>query len=448
MCTCFFVIDIFLCFSNIPFTADDTPLLRMMNKLRRCQQEGSPLYTKGAVDECKETYLKLVNEFLQSNYYRPHIPVKILPVMQKAKEFSAKSQVSARNATFLLRRAIDILYDHFMDNYCKDVDVYKPRVSIQQNRERIKEGMQLYSEEKYEESIQVNKKVAEDIFKFNIGIPEKNVNKLRESLINANSAPTAKEAASLMHDLAHRTYDESRLPEVYLDINGTTRGSFQKLNWNQKECREVILVNLKSLDYKNLWDIYVVGDRAFGGESSYSFLGPSVENCYGIFNGHVMNSNEGGLAILNMKPKATNDFKMKISESMMGFKLIIRNNSSNNTHFKMVLYTDTSYEAHWSADFILPCSEEFQDVCVPFPSFWPTIYGHSIGYPGQLKMQTIHGMAVALSASTDNGKVNKDYRNGEFSLSLQSVSLISTNKETQESIGQSHYLVGNIENGK
>ena len=418
----------------------DQPIIRMMNKLRSCQQVGSPLYNKGAVNECRAVYLSTVKEMMDTPKFQEHIPVKILPLLKSANDLSTRNAVSLRNSTFMLRRAIDILYDHFMDQYCNKVDMYQQRMSMQDVREKLKEAITLYEQENYEESLQVYEQIAKDILRMDVGLPAKNLNSIKECLLTAKSASTSKDAASIMHDCALRLYDESRLPEVHVGSQISIAIAMEEVVTNHHNQREEVILNFQHANQLEAWEVYMSGDSVIGGESTYTYTPPSSGHKYGNFGGQMSLVNEGGFAILNMKPKSS-DFVFHINQKLLGFRVKLRNSCVNNEHYSFLFYNAENkgeYRVNgfcWRADFIAHHSEDFNEVFISISSFWPNIFGHSLGYPGQMKYGKVDAFALSIGRNCDNGKVNPGFNVGQYSLDIQSFAAVMSHDASDHQNG-------------
>ena len=395
-------------------------ILLMMNKIRAAQSIGGPLYTSGKVAASIQVYKRVIREMLS-----PKTKTQLAPQCKEALDSATEYLTTSLNdqeKAWVLRKAIDKVYDHYVDEYCCLGVMFVP--VFKKIGKAIDLGTPMYNAGRIEECKKLYARVAAEILRNPEDLTTNGVNLLKESIAVSEEANDPDVGVRKLRKALDYVYDASRLPEIYHINDNDSEGSVLK---RQSATLEVDLLDYTSNNVSStLFTPRLINDTVMGGKSSSEFSQvrtPDGEQ-YAVFQGSVLRVNNGGFASVRLVPKDKDAFHEAI-QNCCGFLVSVKCLTSENTRFKFQMASESKLKSfNWQTDLLIPQKKDFSQIYLPLSSFWPTMFGHVLSNCGNVELDKVDSFGLIISHLKEDCKMNPDFHEGQFSIALEWVKVI------------------------
>eukprot|EP00112_Aurelia_sp_Birch-Aquarium-sp1_P021276 Seg5686.1 transcript_id=Seg5686.1/GoldUCD/mRNA.D3Y31 product="hypothetical protein" protein_id=Seg5686.1/GoldUCD/D3Y31 len=396
-------------------------ILPMLGKIRAAFAIAGPLSIAGKSQSSIKVYMRIVKELLSEDKRKYFSDSKLNSLEDKVEE--TKECDDADENARLIRSGLEDIYDDLIDHYCGlngvtfDPAHQKISRAIELCRPLVRSG-------RYTDSIRIYKKIAEDLLTSCKTITEKALNRLQDALQFSFDCKDLQECNLKLRKSLDYVYDEIRLPEIYTGI--TVSVESQPSSYVGKK---VLLFGYADFGKELEHDVIYLDDGIIDGKSRGEFIPRKPGENYGIFEGTVKVSPEGGFASVRFLPKDGDALKESL-QGCKGLLLSLKNMKKQSIRPKLLLSSEkNSHAFNWQCGLNLPHQEEFTEIYLPLQGFWPTMFGHVLATNGNVQVDKVDSIGIMLSKLTEDGKLEPDFREGDFCVGIQWICAVKDNDE-------------------
>lgn len=393
----------------------DRAVLKMMTSIRSALSSVSMMFTSGKLSIC-ETLLKSAIKSAIRDKKLTRMPENLVEILKDGMS-QGETCGEKRDAVWHLRRALDAVYDEYVDMYC---GVQNPRFNPVHRTisNVISLSVALEGKKNTEHLKDLYLKTAKAIAGLDtISIESKKVlNQAEQSAISDTVTDVPAQVACLRKALDF-VYDEVRLPEIHgkpeFLLNKSTK---------PKTCKEEVLLDFtgKSTALLNFTP-KILNDTIMGGKSTSEFKLQAEE---AIFEGAVSTERDGGFSSVKFHPDSVESLR-KALLGCIGIKIVAKNLLDKVQRFKIQLASLKRMRAfNYQSEIVLPPKSDYTPVFLHTSTFWPTMFGHVLANQGEIDVNAVDTVGILVSKLSDDGKPNPDFIEGQFSLAVKCMRLV------------------------
>lgn len=386
----------------------------MMTAIRSAQSSVSKLASAGKI-KLSESLLKSAIKSVLKDRKITRMPQNLVDVLENGMEKS-KSCEEQCDAVWHLRKALDEVYDEYVDMYC---GVKNPRFNpVHKTISNVVSLAVAIDGKKNEEYLKCL------YLKTTVALAEldtisnecKLVLKQAEKTANLEGLDDIPAQIACLRKALDYVYDEVRLPEIHDKPAFLANGSKPEV------IEEKMLLDFTGKHEQLLkFTPKILNDTIMGGKSTSEFR---IQDEKAIFEGSISTSRNGGFASIKFHPDDVNNLRNALKECT-GLKIVAKNLEDKVQRFKLQLSSSKRMRAfNYQSEIILPPLSEYTPVFLHICTFWPTMFGHVLSNQGKIDVNAVDTIGILVSKLTDDGKPNPDFAEGRFSLAVQCIKIV------------------------